>query len=162
MKLKFTGVLLFILAISLTIALVGCSYSCDNHEYVDGNCKHCHVTDTKFFEFTLMNDDTYSIKVKSSYTNDMPSEVKIPEVYEGKAVTQVGLMGFSKCEGITKVVMPDSITTLSTYAFSSCTSLTEVKLSKNLTHIASRAFSDCTELNKIKLPKRCMQSNSNR
>ena len=153
MKIKITGLFLFIITIALVVTLSGCSYSCGSHEYVDGNCKNCHVTDTKCFDFTLLNDGTYSISVNKFYTYNIPSEVKIPESYEGKPVTQVKTMGFTKCQGITKIEMPDSITFLDSHAFSSCTSLKEIKLSKNITYIGSGAFYNCTSLESITIPK---------
>ena len=55
--------------------------------------------------------------------------------------------------GVTRIIMPDSVTVLCDTAFGWCYDLTYVKLSKNLTEIPRGAFRHCSALQSISIPK---------
>ena len=80
---------------------------------------HCDAN----FEFTLLDDGTYSVK---AWNTDIKEEVVIPSMYNGKAVTQIANRGFQNCTGITKITIPESITKIENYAFDGCTNITTI------------------------------------
>ena len=56
---------------------------------------------------------------------------------------------FSGFSGITKLVIPDSVTTIVYEAFSGCSGLKELTIGKNVEYIGYEAFLGCKELTKI-------------
>ena len=114
-----------------------------------------NATDNSYFIFTLLEDDTYSIKAADF--NNMPSVTIIPSEYEGKPVTAIADLAFADgvnygtSPAISTVVIPDSITSIGNFAFSGCTSLYTVVLSQNLITIGEGAFSN-TPIPSMKLP----------
>ena len=89
-----------------------------------------NATPAEYFVFTLLDDNTYSIRVKS--INNVPSEVVIPSVYNGKAVTKIencaffDMRQFMACNLIESVVIPNTITYIGTGAFWQCSNLLNV------------------------------------
>ncbi|MCH5299409.1 MAG: leucine-rich repeat protein, partial [Ruminococcus sp.] len=59
---------------------------------------------------------------------------------------------FLNCDGIEKIVIPDTVTKIGYSAFSGCTNLTEVTVPDSVTEIGRTAFSECTSLTEIIIP----------
>lgn len=78
--------------------------------------------------------------------------VEIPQTLGGYKVTGISADAFYKCNLITSVSFPDSLTSIGSSAFSGCTLLEEISLPYSITSIGSSAFSDCTLLEEISLP----------
>ena len=55
-------------------------------------------------------------------------------------------------DGITEVVLPDSVTTIENESFYQCTALTSVTLPEGLRTLGNLAFGGCTSLQSIRLP----------
>lgn len=68
------------------------------------------ISPEEYFNFTLLEDDTYSIVAKD--VENMPSEVIIPATYNGKAVTEIYYNAFLSLDGDHSFVIPDSITSI--------------------------------------------------
>lgn len=98
----------------------------------------------EYFVYTLLSDNTYSIAAKDK--NNLPSELYIPQTFNGKLVTKITERGFYNCKGIEYVVISDKITSISNEAFARCTSLTHVEIPKSVTAIGKGAFGECTNL----------------
>jgi hypothetical protein len=56
------------------------------------------------------------------------------------------LGGFSQCESLESIEIPNTVTTISTGAFDGCTSLTHIILPESVTAIGDWAFSNCDNL----------------
>lgn len=95
----------------------------------------------KTLEFTLINDDEYSVS-KNSELNEI---VQIPLLYHGRLVTTIEDKAFSG-SSITEVVLPDSILKIGAETFSGCTQLTEIILPQMLKSVGTNAFANCSSL----------------
>ena len=107
-------------------------------------------TPDEYFEFTLREDGTYSIKAKD--VNNMPSEVVIPSTYNGKTVTSIDHSAFQSCSSLASVVIGDSVTSIDPHAFSNCSSLVSVVISDSVTSIGYDAFYSCSSLVSVVIP----------
>lgn len=127
-----------------------------------GWCIHCDevldTTPTYGLIYDISDDGTYAILVYTSeYVQKNVSKIIVADTYEGLPVTTIGQGGangtpFQKCENLTHVYLPDSVTTLASRAFDSCEELTTVKLSSALTSIGASAFTSCKKLESIVIP----------
>jgi len=73
-------------------------------------------------------------------------EVVIPE-----GITKIGFAAFQGT-GITKVVIPSTVTDIDQYAFYGCTKLETVVMLCDIEYIPARMFSTCSALNYIQIP----------
>ena len=108
-------------------------------------------TDNSYFTFTLLEDDTYSIKAAD--IDNMPEITVLPSKYKGKAVTKIedmafhngDLLGDFKSSKFRTVVIPSSIKTIGNGAFFGSTELKTIVFSEGcqLTTIGEGAFMSC-------------------
>lgn len=79
--------------------------------------------------------------------------VVIPEevTFEGTSyrVTAIGNAAFYHCDGLTVVMIPNSITTIGELAFFGCNGLTAVTIGSGVTAIGQHAFTDCNGLTEV-------------
>lgn len=114
------------------------------------------VTDSSYFTFTLLDDDTYSIAAKDITT--LPATVVLPDTYEGKAVTRVADAGFvdfgneAYNQTMITLYIPQSIISIGNDAFSFCINLKRVVIERGVTSIGERAFIYCQSLIDINIP----------
>lgn len=99
--------------------------------------------------YKLINANT---EYKVSSFGSAKGEVEVVDTYRGKPVTTIGEEAFTRCENITKVIIPEGITTIEKRAFFNCFSLTEVSIPSTVTTIGERAFMGCQSLKKVKIP----------
>lgn len=109
---------------------------------------------TKYYEetydFTLLEDNTYEIKVKEDrkeeITYEIPSYRNVinesrPNVaLKGNAVTCIGDYGFNGCINVQNILVPKGIIKVNNYAFEDCPSLTNISLPNTLTFIGNGVF----------------------
>lgn len=108
-------------------------------------------------EFEL-NDDGQSYYVKGIGTCT-DTDVVIPSSYNGLPVTAIGVetntmddfVGFYRCDQITSVIIPDSVTVIGGGVFASCDNLTSVTIPNGVTYIGMGAFHS-DKLTTITLP----------
>ena len=123
--------LLMVLLLVMPMAFVGCNNKTkglDFHSNGDGTC-------------TVSPADSKKIR----------GEIVIPEISpDGDRVTRIG--GFSQCEDLTSITLPQSITQIGEHAFSRCSGLTSIIIPESVTYIGENAFSNCTGLTSISIP----------
>jgi hypothetical protein len=80
--------------------------------------------------------------------------VSIPSTTNGYSVTSIGDYAFSTFSvyGVTKIIIPDSITNIGNYAFDGCYSLTNATFGTNVISLGTNAFALCTKLAAINFP----------
>lgn len=78
-------------------------------------------------------------------------DVVIPASYQGSPVTSIGISAFEKCDNITSVTIPDSVTLIDKFAFRRC-SLANVFIPHSVTEIGRQAFFYCSALKRVDIP----------
>ena len=117
------------------------------HNYINNVCTVCgeqQPTDSSYFTFKLLSNDTYDIKVNDK--NNLPNEVVLPTLYNGKAVTSIGEGAFSWCSELTSVTIPNSVTSIGGGAFSWCSSLMSLNIPDSVTSIGKALLIDTRSL----------------
>lgn len=120
----------------------------------------------KYFIFTLIDDDHYSVK-GSMVATKWPETLVIPAWYKNKPVTVIEDWGFNYSflynfhDSVKTIIIEEGITTIGSYAFQAYdsdpvqvdfnSSITEIKLPSTITTIKDGAFSYCLGLKKINL-----------
>ena len=66
---------------------------------------------------------------------------------------KVGDFAFSKCNGLTSIIIPKTVTSIGVGAFSECGSLTNITLPDGLTDIGDGAFCECSSLTSLTIPE---------
>ena len=84
--------------------------------------------------------------------NGTDANVVIPQTYNGKPITQIGMYAFRGNTSITTVYMPDTITSISHYAFESCSGLIAINISTAASYIGLYTFQNCSSLKRITIP----------
>lgn len=79
--------------------------------------------------------------------------LKIPSQLDGCPVTTIGVWAFNKCDAITEVHVPESVTRIDYGAFCNCRNLQSVFLPSNLSGEFAEAFKYCNKLSKISFTK---------
>ena len=118
-----------------------------HHNYVDGNCTYCYITNPDYFSFYLLSNGTYEISAKD--VNNMPAVVNIPSEHNGIAVTAIGEEAFEWCESITSITIPDSVTYIGDWAFSWCSKLENVHIGTGIKNIGCAAFFCCSSISAV-------------
>lgn len=81
----------------------------------------------------------------------------IPEsvTYNGTTypVTSIGRQACYRCDELTSVTIPSSVTYIDFYAFDGCSSLASIDIPNSVTNIGGGAFTDCSSLTSVFIPK---------
>lgn len=68
------------------------------------------------------------------------------------SVTNIGDYAFENCKSLTNIDIPNSVIYIGKHTFEGCTSLTNINIPNNVTIIRNSAFRGCTSLTNIKFP----------
>ena len=98
------------------------------------------------FEYEIDNQHVVIHGLKSELTF-----VSIPPVIDGKPVTTIGVNAFMD-EGITSLILPESVTEIYGSAFYCCDELSSVTFPESLVNIGGSAFGNCIKLQSIVIP----------
>ncbi len=67
------------------------------------------------------------------------------------SVTSIGYRAFEGCSGLRSLMIPDSVTDIGEWAFRYCYGLTSLTIPDSVTSIGARAFQSCTQLRSLTL-----------
>jgi len=98
-----------------------------------------------FFIYTVTNGEATLV----SYDHRGTGTIVIPETLGGYPVTAIANGAFTRADGMTGVIIPDSVVTIGNNAFSSCDSLGKVTLGKGVQSIGTDAFQYCFNLSEV-------------
>ena len=76
----------------------------------------------------------------------------VPESLKEIIITggsSIGDRAFNNCDGLTSIIISDSVTSIGSSAFYECRGLTSITIPDSVTSIGSSAFSDCSDLTTI-------------
>ena len=85
-------------------------------------------------------------------TGELPADIEIPSVFDGKPVYGIAESGFAELDEIVRVTIPGSILLIGEKAFRYCRNLQTVNFSSGLTAIDNDAFFGCDSLAEVVLP----------
>ena len=113
------------------------------------------VWSTEVTEEDLENavEDEFGVK----YSKDWKRLLRAPVLFEGKysirdGVKVIGNNAFKRCEFLTNINIPNSVTNIGYEAFDCCVSLTSINIPDSVTNIGNKAFSSCDSLTSINIP----------
>lgn len=98
------------------------------------------------FVYRISGEDAYIY-----YYEGTDAVLSIPSEINGHAVAGIDENVFMGLEGLTEVIIPDSVKTIGSRAFSACPNLKTVTIGNSVSEIGSFAFSACPELQEIKV-----------
>ena len=119
---------------------------------VDWNYSNCSIvwdytaTDISYFSFAELEDGRYSVSAADK--QNIPDEIIIPSIHNGKAVTLITLAAFAGCS-FTSVTIPDTVTEIALYAFQNCANLANLVIGNGVISIGHSAFQHCYSLTSI-------------
>ncbi len=100
--------------------------------------------------------DCFSIKEGVLYFNESyyfgSSELTVPGKVNGQIVYALSEDCFAFCDGLTTVVLPDTLVSIGDGAFRGCTSLRGLSIPDSVSFIGEDAFSGCSALEAISIP----------
>ena len=76
----------------------------------------------------------------------------IPSFIDGVPVVEIGRKAFAQCEGVSSVVIPDSVEVVGEEAFYDCSGLEELRLGAGIKKIENGAFGACGSLKSVVIP----------
>lgn len=72
--------------------------------------------------------------------------ISIPASLGGYPVAEIGEYAFSNCDGLTSVMIPDSVTSIEWYAFDDCDGIKSMAIPASVSSIEKDAFHGCSNL----------------
>ena len=105
--------------------------------------------------FDIESDETCILRstwIGPKYSGD----IIVPEkaIYDGKEYTVTKTLGaFWRCDELTSVSLPETITTIGDQSFENCKKLHTLKIPNSVTYIGSYAFNECNALTGITIPE---------
>ena len=108
-------------------------------------------------EITLRQEGNESCSLRGGYDysyapcviDDTEGPITIPNEANGLKVTSIPGYAFTRCNLLTNISIPESVSRISNYAFSGCSSITEMYLPPTVTSMGDGMFSKCSSLERI-------------
>lgn len=89
----------------------------------------------------------------------LPNDGSITKIGDFDFYEWAGNMAFSFCEGLTGIIIPETVTSVSAYAFINCTSLTSIEIPDSVESIGDQAFDSCANLTNVYFGENCKLTN---
>lgn len=77
--------------------------------------------------------------------------LKVPSEISGRRVTYIAENAFTKCKGITEIILPDTVVEIGNKAFSECTKLQSLVMTDSVELMGQGVFSQCISLQNVTL-----------
>lgn len=106
------------------------------------------VSSMNVLVFNLLEDGTLEVSVNDDYKSFI-DEIIIPNQYYGKPVSTIKNNGFSYCDSLKTISIPDSITKIGDNAFECCKSLENVYIPSSVKSIGRLAFGSCDAMKEL-------------
>ena len=84
-------------------------------------------------------------------TNYKVKNVEIPSMIDGKVVTEIGSYGFSHCEELEMISLPNTIRKINEGAFYACKSIKTINIPESVNKMGHSAFEDCFSLENVNM-----------
>ncbi len=107
-------------------------------------CGAAKTVSDEYFTYTLLDDGTYSIAAKDK--TNLPEELIIPELFNGKPVSKIAKDGFSRCSQLRRVTLSKRITSVGVQGFAFCSNLGAVDIPETVEGFGNGAFAECERL----------------
>ncbi len=126
------------------------------HHFADGFCKVCNIpegTSTSVLYKIVDNEYAVAYQVKHMVSGTLV----IASHYQGYPVTEVESLANGSypayTNGITKIVLPDTLKKIGITAFYKLPNLEEVVIPEGVTEISMSAFGQCTSIKELVIPE---------
>lgn len=106
--------------------------------------------DTSHYTYRLVNSNK-EIEI-INYAADVSGEVNIPKEIDGLPVTRIGANALFNRNGLTRIVIPESVVRVGNNAFRECRSLGSAIIPDSVAFIGDEAFRYCSSLTGVNLP----------
>ena len=103
-------------------------------------------------EFTYDLDPAARTATLRSYKGAEPY-LRIPDRFDGCAVTAIGDEAFARNKNLVQVVLPETVTSIGASAFANCQNLNLLELPAAVRSIGKQAFAYCPRLYSLELPQ---------
>ena len=130
----------------------------DEHTFTEDS-DTCSVCGTDYYsanlEFSLSNSrDYYTLVGLGTCTRTV---VRVPATHKGKPVTAIATTAFNsvlnpRCQDITEIVLPNTITKIESNAFFRCYSLKSIEMQDGIVEMGADVLRECTSLESYRLP----------
>lgn len=135
-----------VVCLFLSTSVVFAAVSWDEHEVRNGVRWTAHATGRD--EITL-GSEREGVRAVDAET---AGKLVIPGTIKGCPVVLIGPHAFEGLEGVTEVVISESLREIGEGAFAHCTGLEKLTLPESLIQIRAGAFRGCTSLRSLELP----------
>ncbi len=114
-----------------------------SHDYVDGICAYCKSKKPSDGLLYSAYGDYYAVSDIGTCKDD---SIVVPNTYNGKDVKAIDGDAFLRCDSLSSITLPNTVTHIGSNAFSKCSKLTSVMLGSGITSIGNNAFGECVNL----------------
>ena len=102
--------------------------------------------------YNIGDNKTVSVTRGGNYSGDVVIPNSVDYNGNSYSVTSIEENAFNNCNGMTSIIIPNSVMTIGKYAFFACRGLDSVNIPYGVTYIGDNAFSCCDNITNISIP----------